>query len=109
MTDLLSALIIPEEVRSYLAVIGLLLCWKLHALELRRRRAVTSQFFICLSENDPQTCSQCRIAHLHVYAGPMGGRSPYSLFESPRLPLCPHPDYKAVARGKAAAEAGEKK
>src|SRR5881628_3790697 len=71
MTDLLSALIIPEEVRSYLAVIGLLLCWKLHALELRRRRAVTSQFFICLSENDPQTCTQCRKAHLHVYSGPM--------------------------------------
>src|SRR3989442_1057091 len=71
MTDLLSALIIPEEVRSYLAVIGLLLCWKLHALELRRRRAVTSQFFICFSENDPQTCTQCRMAHLHVYSGPM--------------------------------------
>src|SRR5207244_12815658 len=71
MTDVLSALISPEEVRSYLAVIGLLLCWKLHALELRRRRAVTSQFFICLSENDPQTCTQCRKAHLHVYSGPM--------------------------------------
>src|SRR5207245_4294076 len=38
-----------------------------------------------------------------------GGRSPYSLLKSPRLPLCPHPDYKAVARSKATAEAGEKR
>ena len=70
MTDLLSTLIIPEEVHSYLAVLGLLLCWKLHAhaLEVRRRRAFTSRLYICLSENDPQTCTQCRMAHLHVYS-----------------------------------------
>ena len=40
MTDLLNVLIIPEEMSSYLAVLVLLLCWKLHAIEARRRRAV---------------------------------------------------------------------
>ena len=70
MTDLLSTLIIPEEVRSYVAVLGLLLCWKLHAyaMEVRRRRAFASRLYICLSENDPQTCTRCRMAHLHVYS-----------------------------------------
>jgi len=68
MTDLLSTLIIPEEVRSYLAVLGLLLCWKLHAIELRRRRAFIAQLYLCFSENDPQTCARCRMAHLCVYA-----------------------------------------
>lgn len=70
MTDLLSTLIIPEEVRSYLAVVGLLLCWKLHAyaMEVRRRRAFTSRLYICLSENDPATCTRCRMSHLHVYS-----------------------------------------
>jgi len=73
MTDLLSTLIIPEEVRSYLAVLGLLLCWKLHAyaMEVRRRRAFTSRLYICLSENDPETCTRCRMAHLCVYSGRM--------------------------------------
>src|SRR5712692_9429561 len=77
MTDLLSTLIIPEEVRSYLADLGLLLCWKLHAhaMEVRRRRAFTSRLYICLSENDPQTCTQCRMAHLHVYSERMPRRS----------------------------------
>src|SRR6266852_6003817 len=36
-----------------------------------------------------------------------GGRSPHSLLESPRLPLCAHPDYEAVAHRKAAAAPGE--
>src|SRR5437879_13215522 len=73
MTDLLSTLIIPEEVRSYLAVLGLLLCWKLHAyaMEVRRRRAFTSRLYICLSEDDPETCTRCRIAQLCVYSGRM--------------------------------------
>jgi tetratricopeptide (TPR) repeat protein len=71
MTDLLSTLIIVEEVRSCLAVLGLLLCWKLHAIELRHRGAVTTQLFLCLSENDPETCAQCRMAHLCVYSGRM--------------------------------------
>ena len=71
MPDVLSAVIIPEEVRSYLAVLGLLLCWKLHRFDVRRRRAVISQFYICLSRNDPQTCDRCRMAHMHVFRGRM--------------------------------------
>ena len=71
MTDLLATLIIPEEVRSYLAILGLLLCWKLHAIEIRSGRAVASQLYICFSENDPQTCTRCRMAHLCVYSGRM--------------------------------------
>jgi tetratricopeptide (TPR) repeat protein len=73
MTDLLSTLIVPEEVRSYLAVLGLLLCWKLYAyaMEVRRRRAAATQLYICLSENDPETCARCRMAHLSVYSGRM--------------------------------------
>ena len=50
MTDLLSTLSIPEEIRSYLAVLGLLLCWKLHGIEARRKKAVISQFYICLGD-----------------------------------------------------------
>src|SRR2546422_1272098 len=44
---------------------------------------------------------------LRAYA--TGGRSPHSLLKSPRLPLCAHPDFKAVARGKAAEEADKKR
>src|SRR3989442_8454723 len=40
---------------------------------------------------------------LRTYA--TGGRVTHSLLESHRLPLCAHPDNKAVARGKAAEEA----
>ena len=69
MTDLLSTLSIPEEIRSYLAVLGLLLCWKLHGIEARRKKAVISQFYICLSRNDPATCDRCRMAHMHVCHG----------------------------------------
>ncbi|HZC82175.1 MAG TPA: tetratricopeptide repeat protein [Nitrospiraceae bacterium] len=71
MTDLLYTLIIPDEVRSYLAILGLLLCWKLHAIEIRRRRAVSTQLYLCLSKIDPQTCTRCRMAHLHVFTGRM--------------------------------------
>src|SRR5437773_12581390 len=35
-----------------------------------------------------------------------GGRSPHSLLEPPRLPLCAHPDYEAVAHREAAAAPG---
>src|SRR5437016_14593208 len=71
MTDLLSTLSIPEEIRSYLAVLGLLLCWKLHGIEARRKKAVISQFYICLSRDDPATCDRCRMAHMHVFRGRM--------------------------------------
>src|SRR5712691_866750 len=59
--DMLSTLSIPEEIRSYLAVLGLLLCWKLHGIEARRKHAVISQFYICLSRNDPTTCDRWRM------------------------------------------------
>src|SRR5437870_13389485 len=71
MTDLLSTLSIPEEIRSYLAVLGLLMCWKLHGIKARRKKAVISQFYICLSRNDPATCDRCRMAHMHVLTGRM--------------------------------------
>src|SRR5438132_12342862 len=71
MPDVLSAVIIPEEIRSYLAVLGLLLCWKLHGIEARRKQAVISQFYICLSRNDPATCDRCRMAHMHGFRGRM--------------------------------------
>jgi len=41
MTALFVALIIPEEVPSLLAVLGLLFCWELHDLELRQGRIQT--------------------------------------------------------------------
>src|SRR5438093_13469968 len=85
MPDVLSAVIIPEEVRSYLAVLGLLLCWKLHRFDVRRRRAVISQFYICLSRNDPQTCDRCRMAHMHVYRGRMPSEVGFSILYSTYL------------------------
>ncbi len=72
MTDLLYALhymlILPEDMPSYLAVLGLLLCWELHAIEARLR-PVPSQLYIALSENDPQACKRCSLAHLRVFLG----------------------------------------
>ena len=69
--DVLSTLNIPEEIRNYLAILGLLLCWKLHGIEVRRKRAIISQLYICLSRNDPETCDRCRMAHLNVFSGRM--------------------------------------
>ena len=72
MTDLLYVLIIPEEMPRYLAVLGLLLCWKLHDIEARLRRAVVPlQLYLSLSANDPQTCKRCSMAHLRVFLGRM--------------------------------------
>ncbi len=76
MLDLLyiltTILIIPEEMPSYLGVLGLLLCWELHAIEARLRRAVVPlQLYLCLSEDDPQTCKRCHLAHLRVFLGRM--------------------------------------
>lgn len=72
MTDLLYTLlymlILPEDMPSYLAVLGLLLCWELHAIEVQLR-PVPSRLYIALSENDPQTCKRCRTAHLRVFLG----------------------------------------
>jgi hypothetical protein len=68
MTGLLYTLILPEEMPSYLAVLGLLLCWELHDIEARLR-PVPSQLYIALSENDPQTCKRCSVAHLRAFLG----------------------------------------
>jgi len=38
MTAVFIALIIPEEVPSLLAVLGLLFCWELHDVEVRQGR-----------------------------------------------------------------------
>src|SRR5712691_866749 len=63
-----------------------------------------------------QACGHFTVLHLPVEERPdhvrsvahaTGGRSPHSLLESPRLPLCAHPDYEAVAHRKAAAAPGE--
>jgi len=86
------ALILPEDMPSYLAILGLLFCWKLHEVEdqlgriktedvrdvlrrlalarpiLKRQRA-TPWLFIHLSRNDSQSCQQCLKAHLHVFSG----------------------------------------
>src|SRR6266849_5288999 len=87
------ALILPEDMPSYLAILGLLFCWKLHEVEdqlgriktedvrdvllrrlalarpiLKKQRA-TPWLFIHLSRNDSQSCQQCLKAHLHVFSG----------------------------------------
>src|SRR3989441_5756609 len=86
------ALILPEDMPSYLAILGLLFCWKLHEVEnqlgriktedvrdvlrrlalarpiLKKKRA-TPWLFIHLSRNDSQSCQQCLKAHLHVFSG----------------------------------------
>src|SRR2546422_11229381 len=86
------ALILPEDMPSYLAILGLLFCWKLHEVEdqlgriktedvrdvLRRltlarpifkKQRATPWLFIHLSRNDSQSCQQCLKAHLHVFSG----------------------------------------
>src|SRR5205807_8477984 len=61
------------------------LCWKLHRFEVRRKRAVISQFYICLSRNDPQTCDRCRMAHMHVFRGRMPREVGFRIHSSNRL------------------------
>jgi hypothetical protein len=86
-------LTLPEDMPSYLAILGLLFCWKLHEVEdrlgriktedvrdvlrrlalarpiLLKRQRATPWLFIHLSRNDSQSCPQCRKAHLHVFSG----------------------------------------
>src|SRR5438445_451322 len=83
---------LPEDMPSYLAILGLLFCWKLHEVEgqlgriktedvrdvlrrlararpiLKKQRA-TPWLFIHLSRNDSHSCPQCVKAHLHVFSG----------------------------------------
>jgi hypothetical protein len=92
MTAFEFTLHLPEDIPSYLAILGLLFCWKLHEIEvqlgriqpkdvrdsLRRlalaspillRQSATPWLFIYLSRTDSQSCAQCAKAHLHVVSG----------------------------------------
>src|SRR2546422_8475856 len=92
MNALEFTLSLPEDIPGYLAILGLLFCWKLHAVEvqlgriktedvrdvLRRlalarpifqRQRATPWLFIHLSRNDSQSCPECLKAHLHVFSG----------------------------------------
>src|SRR2546427_4883727 len=86
------ALILPEDMPSYLAILGLLFCWKLHEVDNQLGRIKTEDvrdvlrrlaraspilkkprpppwLFIHLSRNDSHSCPQCVKAHLHVFSG----------------------------------------
>jgi len=89
MTDVLMALMIPEEIPSLLAVLGLLFCWELHAVEVRQGRiqpktlladliplridlsmvGARPTLYLYMGRNDPRTCRRCRAAHAHVFSG----------------------------------------
>ena len=89
MSAVLIALIIPEEVPSLLAVLGLLFCWELHDVEVRQGRIKPKTLaayliplrielptlgarpilFIFMARNDPRTCRRCRAAHTHAFSG----------------------------------------
>ena len=89
MTDVLMALMIPEEIPSLLAVLGLLFCWELHAVEVRQGRiqpktlladliplridlsmvGARPTLYLYMARNDPRTCRRCHAAHAHVFSG----------------------------------------
>src|SRR5256885_6701267 len=89
MTGIVALLIIPEEVPSLLAVLGLLFCWELHDVEIRQGRikpqsliayliplrielptvGARPTLFIYMARNDPRTCRRCRAAHAHAFLG----------------------------------------
>ena len=89
MTVIIAALIIPEEVPSLLAILGLLFCWELHDVEVRQGRikpktlaayliplrielptvGARPTLYIYMARNDPRTCQRCRAAHAHVFSG----------------------------------------
>ena len=92
MSALEFTLSLPEDIPGYLAILGLLFCWKLHEIEvhlgrvqaedvrdvLRRlalarpilmRQRATPWLLIYLSRNDSQTCPHSIKAHLHVFSG----------------------------------------
>src|SRR6059058_4633786 len=89
MTGIVALLIIPEEVPSLLAVLGLLFCWELHDVEVRQGRIKPGNLlaylvplrielptlgarpilFIFMAWNDPRTCRRCRAAHAHAFLG----------------------------------------
>jgi len=89
MTGIVALLIIPEEVPSLLAVLGLLFCWELHDIEIREGRiqpktllayliplrielptvGARPMLFIFMARNDPRACRRCRAAHAHAFLG----------------------------------------
>src|SRR5438128_6621732 len=89
MTGIVALLIIPEEVPSLLAVLGLLFCWELHDVEIRQGRikpqsiiayliplrielptvGARPTLFIYMARNDPRACRLCRAAHAHAFSG----------------------------------------
>lgn len=96
MTAVFIALIIPAEVPSLLAVLGLLFCWELHDVEVRQGRiqpknlqayliplrielpplrielptvGARPTLYLYMARNDPRTCRRCRAAHAHVFSG----------------------------------------
>ena len=89
MTSIVAALIIPEEVPSLLAILGLLFCWELHDVEIRQGRikpqsliaylipfrielptlGARPMLFIYMARNDPRTCPRCHAAHAHAFLG----------------------------------------
>ena len=89
MTSIVAALIIPEEVPSLLAVLGLLFCWELHNVEIQQGRikprnllallvplrielptlGAKPMLFIYMARNDPRTCPRCHAAHAHAFSG----------------------------------------
>ena len=89
MTAIVAALIIPEEVPSLLAILGLLFCWELHDVGVRQGRikpkallayliplrielptvGARPTLFIFMARNDPRTCQRCRAAHAHAFSG----------------------------------------
>src|SRR5947209_12341126 len=86
MTGIVALLIIPEEVPSLLAVLGLLFCWELHDVEIRQGRikpqsliayliplrielptvGTRPTLFIYMARNDPRACRLCRAASRHA-------------------------------------------
>lgn len=102
MTGFEFTLILPEEMPSILAILGELLCLKLHEIEVQLgriqpknvrdilrhlalarpsllRQSATPWLFICVSRNDSQTCARCTQAHLHMFSGSTPGEAPVKL------------------------------
>jgi hypothetical protein len=89
MTSILAALIIPEEIPSLLAVLGLLFCWELHDVKVRQGRiqpkpllaylaplrielptvGARPTLYLYMARNDSRTCRRCHAAHAHVFSG----------------------------------------
>src|SRR2546425_13313673 len=88
MTAIVVAIIIPEEVPSLLAVLGLLFCWELHDIEIRQGRikppnlvayliplrielptvSARPMLYIYMASSDPRTCRRCRAAYSHAFS-----------------------------------------